>query len=281
MDTFEADLAGFAHDWTMRDQALSTLKEYERQLRRYRAHTEAESISLQHARAFVMHEAERSKSSAKLAHRALRAFSKWCANEYDEPDPLLKLVKPRESAPTRTPTATLEDIEGLLKACEGPLWRDRRDHALICVLASTGLRRAEVARIRLDELDLATGMLLVPITKTRKTRVVRLDSRAVRSVRKYLRVRPDCPEVLWVSNKARPLGPNGVRLAFKKRAEHACVAITCHSMRRGFAVEWLRRGGSEAYLQQIAGWSSGAMVQRYVSEVAQEQALDQHARLFG
>jgi hypothetical protein len=38
LDTFEADLAGFAHDWIMRDQARSTLKEYERQLRRYRAH---------------------------------------------------------------------------------------------------------------------------------------------------------------------------------------------------------------------------------------------------
>jgi integrase len=194
LDTFEADLAGFAHDWIMRDQARSTLKEYERQLRRYRAATGAQSVSLRDSRAFLLQEAQRSPSSAKLGHRALRAFSKWCANEYDEPDVLLKLVKPREAAPTRTPTATPDDVEKLLKVCDGARWRDRRDHALICVLASTGLRRSEVARIRLNDLDLSTGILLVPITKTRKTRIVRLDSRAVRSVRKYLRVRPECAE---------------------------------------------------------------------------------------
>jgi len=87
VDTFDADLAGFRHDWLMHGKAETTIKEYERQLRRYRA-TGAESVSLAECRTFVATEAARTRSGTRLASRALKAFSSWQAHEYDELDVL-------------------------------------------------------------------------------------------------------------------------------------------------------------------------------------------------
>ena len=57
--------------------------------------------------------------------------------------------------------------------------------------------------------------------------------------------------------------------------------MTAHAFRRGFALIWLRGGGSESYLREVAGWESPRMVAQYVSAVAQEEALIEHERIFG
>jgi integrase len=66
----------------------------------------------------------------------------------------------------------------------------------------------------------------------------------------------------------------------KDRAKQAGVNVTPHSFRRGMAVDWLRKGGSETHLRQVCGWRSPRMIETYTQSLASEEALAQHARLF-
>lgn len=47
-----------------------------------------------------------------------------------------------------------EAIATLLKACAGVSFEDRRDAAIIRLMADTGARRQEIANIELDGIDL-------------------------------------------------------------------------------------------------------------------------------
>jgi site-specific recombinase XerD len=66
--------------------------------------------------------------------------------EYSEPDPFadLSYVKEPDRKPQRT--TTVADVEVMLDTCEDH-FRGVRDRAMIHVLASTGMRRAELARM--------------------------------------------------------------------------------------------------------------------------------------
>ena len=59
------------------------------------------------------------------------------------------------------------------------------------------------------------------------------------------------------------------------------IGMPLHAFRRGMAVEWLRRGGSQVSLQALNGWRSGLMVSKYVRALSAELALDEHRRLMG
>jgi integrase len=65
-----------------------------------------------------------------------------------------------------------------------------RDKALVAVLSSSGMRRAEVARMRIEDLDLDNGAVVVPITKTGAFRTAPLS--------------PECCKLLRVHHGASP-----------------------------------------------------------------------------
>ena len=58
------------------------------------------------------------------------------------------------------------------------------------------------------------------------------------------------------------------------------MKLGTHAFRRGLAVEWLRRGGSEVGLKQVAGWTSTAMVGTYAKASISGLAIEEQRRLF-
>ena len=88
-------------------------------------------------------------------------------------------------------------------------------------------------------------------------------------------------DALWTTRSGTPLTGHGLKTRLRKLAERAEVTWTSHDSRRGFATEWLRRGGSEVGLQAAAGWTSTAMIARYTRTHRQELALAVARRLFG
>jgi integrase len=55
--------------------------------------------------------------------------------------------------------------------------------------------------------------------------------------------------------------------------------IHAHLFRHTFAHQWLRGGGEEGDLQQIAGWSDRQMLARYGRSQAAARAIEAHRRL--
>jgi len=66
---------------------------------------------------------------------------------------------------------------------------------------------------------------------------------------------------------------NAVRLLLRR-----LNAPSAHAWRRGWAVQALRNGVSEASVRAAAGWSSGAMVARYTHALSGELAVEEFQR---
>lgn len=303
MELFDADLLAFADDWRLADQAERTVAEYVDCLRKYNQWCTAkglQTLTMRAVESYLVEVRERSPWKAYMVSRAMKAYGRWYAVEYEQQpkarrgrpqsgDPFGDLdfvVQPKER-PQRT--TTVADVAALRLVCGDDI-RGRRDRALIHVLASSGMRRTEVASMKWGHLDLATGIVTVPVTKNGHPRIVRLDKDAQRAVRRYahalnaweFETDREPAEYIWLSTTRRTnLTSNGMGQMLRERSQEAGVDVSAHAFRRGFAVQWLRKGGSESYLRQVAGWKSPRMVAAYVAKVAQEEALVEHERLFG
>ena len=280
-DLTEANLRGFAAHWKAKGHSTGTLSEYMRHLRRYAAHHPG-AITLTDVREYGNGELERSRSQGRYSVRALKAYTKYLAEEYDESDVLAKLKIPKDDTPdpNRTKIASPDDVSKILGVCaQSSDDFAKRDHAIISVLSCTGMRRAELAAMTWQYVDLVEGTVTIPKTKNKQSRTVRLTPEALRSVKRHARHLPS--HILWWNVYRRPLTADAVSAIVERRAKAAEVVLTSHCFRRGMAVDWLRRGGSETYLRKIAGWSTPSMVQRYTNVVAQSEALNEHKRLYG
>jgi integrase len=123
---------------------------------------------------------------------ALKSFARWLSEESISDDLGQRLRTPK--VPTRPmEVAAREDIAALLAVCSGRTFNDRRDAALVAVMACTGCRRSEVERMTFDDLDLDARTVTIPVAKSGHGRVVYLDHYAGRRVARYLRARSDHP----------------------------------------------------------------------------------------
>ena len=123
----------------------------------------------------LTHLAERSEvvsaAGLQIEVRAFRAFFSWYAEQYECTNPAARLKTVRvPEAPVRAITAV--EHRALLAQCSALTFLDRRDRAILAVLWSTGMRRSELARVEMDDLDLAGQIIQIPKTKTGKARMV-------------------------------------------------------------------------------------------------------------
>ena len=158
----------------------------------------------------------------------------------------------------------------------------RRDKAIILTLLDTGLRASELCALRVDDVDLKSGKVIVRHnvggSKGGKGRTVFLGKNCRRVVWRYLAERedgdqPEAPLFLNIYN--RPMNPGSLRHLIKGLGEKAEVK-NCHPhrFRHTFAITYLRSGGDIFTLQSLLGHSSLDMVRHYarVAEVDIEHA---------
>jgi integrase/recombinase XerC len=96
----------------------------------------------------------------RMRARAVNAFMKWCREEVTDAS-WFRPVKLPAVPETAQPTATEADYRRALAKAH-----TYRDRALLAVLWSSGLRRAEVARMRVEHLDLDGGTDAEPIRRS-------------------------------------------------------------------------------------------------------------------
>jgi hypothetical protein len=75
----------------------------------------------------------------------------WRADEEGfDPDPILAVKAPRLDQRS-VPDLSENEVRRLLKACDGPELRDKRDKAMLTMLAETGVRAAELLSLDVVE----------------------------------------------------------------------------------------------------------------------------------
>jgi len=211
--------------------------------------------------------------------QAVRKWFKWLeAQGKLFLNPAAEIVVPRDRRLRPAPTFT--QMRALLAAADVTTPLGLRDRAILETMYATGVRREELVRMELFDLDLDRGTVRV-VGKGKKERVLPLTKPAVKWVSHYVReVRPSLLKesrrldqaALWIDREGKQLRGEALRVQLKKlvRAAGLAVAITPHALRRACATHLLQNGAHPWQVQQLLGHSTFDSLCHYLRLTAQE-----------
>jgi site-specific recombinase XerD len=216
-----------------------------------------EHLAASDVSAFVVEVCRRRPGSAPMHLTALRSLLRFLHVQGLIPWPLAGAVPSHASSPpARLPRALdPSQVRALLASCDRRTAIGRRDFA-ITLLARLGLRRGEVAALRLEDLDWHAGELLVRGKASRYERLPLL-AQVGEAVAAYLRrgrpagAQGDC---VFIRARAphRGLGPDGVSCAVRSACARAGLgAAGPHRLRHTLATEMLRAGAPLTEIGQV------------------------------
>ena len=272
MDWPERYLAHLAQE---RRLSALTVEHYRRDLSDFQHFCDAQDLSdwttvrVQHVRAFVAarHRAGLSRSSLQRKLSTLRGFFKYLAREgKSEHNPAQMVQAPKGAR--RLPRALDTDQAACLLEQRPEDDLELRDHAMLELLYSSGLRLAELVALKLGDVDLMDASVRVT-GKGAKTRVVPVGSKARVALECWLERRKPLalPEenALFVGRRGRVLTPRAVqqrlaRWALKHGAEGR---LHPHLLRHSFASHLLESSGDLRAVQELLGHADISTTQVY------------------
>ena len=155
-----------------------------------------------------------------------------------------------------------------------------RDRALLYAFWDTPGRLAEIAKLRLDDVDLADGTLLV-MGKGQKERRMPIGDAARSVMLDYLQERETLmprAKALWVSEQGESLLPNGICQILKRLAKRANIEdMHPHRFRHSYAINALRAGMPEQVLKIVGGWKK--IPETYFRTLGEEDAREFHRQV--
>jgi integrase/recombinase XerD len=258
---------------------------------------EWKQVGLNHITAFLQEERERSlahepkestrrlsSESVYLEIAALRAFYRYCEIEKILPLNVAEnLSLPRRWK--RLPKALSNDeIERLMKPDEVVTLRSLCDDAILELAYASGLRRAELCSLRLEQLHLEAGFINV-IGKGNKERVVPVGSKAIGSLNRYLSngrpklVKPKSPANVFLTTRGTFFSSITMWKRITDRVKSRCMGrnITPHMLRHSFATHLLEHGADLRVIQELLGHANISTTEVY-THVTSSRLRDVHRK---
>jgi len=169
---------------------------------------------------------------------------------------------------------TKSEYECLLDAAS----HDPRDYALIQLLLQTGIKLSELTRLTRNDVELPsimpsemtdTGYLNILGNRSRKPRIIPLNSVACIPLKKYLKERVAKSSTTFFINRfGMPLGLRGVEKILKKYFVKAGIMnANVQSLRHTFGIHQIAKGTEPGIIQKMMGNKDPQSTSMYVSLV--------------
>jgi integrase/recombinase XerD len=269
--------------------AQNTVESYERDLRKYllfmkdKSHdeiTQADVVS------FLSHLSSSGISMPSIARSlaAVRGLHKYLIMDgLVRMDPTLNLETPHgwKRLPKTLSTA---DVDALLAQPDMATPIGLRDKAMLELLYATGLRVSELVGLRLQDINLERGFLIV-MGKGSKERAVPMGEVAATAVSRYLEsgrsalLNGSDSDLLFISSKRRGITRQMFweRIKFYSLKAGIGTAISPHTLRHSFATHLLDNGADLRAVQAMLGHSDISTTQIY-THVSMERLRKIHGK---
>ncbi len=237
---------------------------------------EVNRLVLERYRSHLSHHIKRdghclSNKTQQLRLVTIRVFFRWLAKmNYILINPALELELPKIGSSLPPHVLTLKETEAILNAVNLSSPLGLRDRAILETLFSTGIRRGELARLKLYDLDGEGGTLIIRHGKGNKDRVVPIGERATAWIEKYIsELRPKLVEACHNRNYDEISDTDALFLTscgkaftvtyvgnlvtgYVKKAKIGKIG-SCHLFRHTMATLMLEGGADIRYIQEMLG----------------------------
>lgn len=200
---------------------------------------------------------------SQYAHlSSLRAWFKWLARKnYLLFNPASELDLPKIGHRLPKAVLTAEEAEAVLAQPDISEPLGVRDRAILETFYSTGMRRSELANLRIDDIDSERRTLMIREGKGKKDRVIPIGRRALSWITVYIEsargeLLMDFNErTLFITNDGQPINPDSLTEYVRRYIEASGIGKkgSCHLFRHTMATLMLEHGADIRYIQAMLG----------------------------
>jgi integrase/recombinase XerC len=145
-----------------------------------------------------------------------------------------------------------------------------RDHAILELFYSSGLRLSEVVNLDIDALDFTEGTVVVT-GKGNKTRIVPMGAHAMQAMQKWLQIRANyakndtASKAVFIGLQGRRVGARNLQLRLKEWSIKQGInsSVHPHMLRHSFATHVLQSSGDLRAVQEMLGHANISTTQVY------------------
>lgn len=205
--------------------------------------------------------------------RAAKILFNWAEEEGMLSSNPARKLKPIRTDRRRQPL-TFDQVASILDRLRRGTWKMApRDLVIFLFMYDTAARRAEVCRLRVEDLNLDEGWadLLGKGDKTRRVGLLPLTCRVLHA---YIAERYRGP--VFLNERKRPLQAAGLYQIFERLSARLRIPLYPHLIRHSSATHFILNAGDVGDLQILMGHSQIATTVGYVETARAVRALQAH-----